>query len=78
MADPFGIIGVVGVAVQLTQISVQFEPYWIHAPDDVPGDPISLPDKSLRFPSEEYTMERSGGREDMVNGHRHNHRQHRT
>src|SRR6266480_5156001 len=35
MADPFGIIGVIGVAAQIIQIGVQFGLDWKDAPADV-------------------------------------------
>ncbi|KAK4207884.1 hypothetical protein QBC37DRAFT_255020, partial [Rhypophila decipiens] len=34
MADPFGILGVIGVATQLIQISVQFGLDWKDAPSN--------------------------------------------
>lgn len=34
MADPLGIIGVIGVAIQITQLGVQFGLDWKDAPDD--------------------------------------------
>ncbi len=37
MADPFGIIGVIGVATQIIQIGVQFGLDWKDVPADVKG-----------------------------------------
>ena len=35
MADPFGIVGVIGLAIQITQVVVQFGMDWKDAPDNV-------------------------------------------